>query len=65
MSAQPWNTIAKRNILIDLMELLLQEMDRENEGDANRLDDFLMGFSTNRATYDMDDCTLPYSSCLW
>jgi hypothetical protein len=65
MLARPRNTVAKRNILIDLMELLLQEMDRENEGDANNLDDYLMGFSTNRMTYDMDVRTLPYSSCLW
>jgi hypothetical protein len=64
MSTQPWNTVAKRNILINLMEILLQEMDGENKGDANNLDDYLMGFSTNRMTYDADDHTLPYSSCL-
>jgi hypothetical protein len=32
------------------MELLVQEMDKENEGDADNLDDYLMGFSTNRTT---------------
>jgi DDE superfamily endonuclease len=44
MSAQPWNTIAERNILIDLMELLLQEMDKENVVEADNLDDYLMDF---------------------
>jgi hypothetical protein len=29
MSARPWDTDAERNILIDLIELLLQEMDGE------------------------------------
>jgi hypothetical protein len=29
MLAGPWNTIAKRNILINLIKLLLQEMDGE------------------------------------
>jgi hypothetical protein len=27
MLAQPWNTVAERNILMDLMELLLQVME--------------------------------------
>jgi hypothetical protein len=39
MSARPWNTVAKRNILLDLMELLLQAMDRENVAKADNLDD--------------------------
>jgi hypothetical protein len=44
MSARPWNTIAKRSILYDLMELLVQEMDEENEGNADNLDNYLMDF---------------------
>jgi hypothetical protein len=34
-------------MLIDI-ELLLKEIYGENEGDANNLDVYLMGFSTNR-----------------
>jgi hypothetical protein len=52
MLARPWNTIAERNIL-DLMELLL---DKENEGKANNLDNYLMGFLEGD---DMDVNTLP------
>jgi hypothetical protein len=44
MLARPWNTVAKRNILLDLMELLLQAMNKENKGKANNLNDYLMGF---------------------
>jgi hypothetical protein len=54
MSAQPWNTIAKRNILLDLMEFLLQAMDEENKGE--NLDDYLMGFLEDD---NMDVDTLP------
>jgi hypothetical protein len=65
MLAQPWNTVAKRNILINPMELLLQEIDMENDGDASNLDNYLFDvFLTNRTTYDMDVHTLLYSSCL-
>jgi hypothetical protein len=30
VSMIPWNTVAERNILMDLMELLLQEMEEDN-----------------------------------
>jgi hypothetical protein len=51
MSAQPWNTVAKRNILINLMELLLQESSKRWTGNANNLDDYLMGFSGQPTTW--------------
>jgi hypothetical protein len=44
MSAQPWNTGAERSILYDLMELLVQDMDKENKGNVDNLDDYLMDF---------------------
>jgi hypothetical protein len=56
MLAQTWNTSAKRIVLYDLMELLVQEMDKENEGNADNLDDYLMDFCEGD---DMDINTLP------
>jgi hypothetical protein len=44
MSARPWNAVAKRNILLDLMELLLQAMDEENAAEAEDLDDYWKDF---------------------
>jgi hypothetical protein len=54
-----------RNILMDLMELLLQAMEEDNGANVSNLDNYLMGFSTTRMTNDMDVHTLPYSSWLW
>jgi hypothetical protein len=56
MSARPWNTVAKRNFLLDLMELLLQAMDKENVAEADNLDDDLMDFWEGD---NMDVDTLP------
>jgi hypothetical protein len=36
MSPRPWNTCAERIILYDLMELIDQDMDEENKGDADK-----------------------------
>jgi hypothetical protein len=57
MLARPWNTIAKRNILMDLMELLFHEMGKEYNGNADNLDNYLMGFW--EGDDDMDLSTLP------
>jgi hypothetical protein len=44
MSARSWNTFAERNILMDLMELLLQAMEEDNRANVGKLDDYLMVF---------------------
>jgi hypothetical protein len=44
MSARPWNTVAKRNILVDLMELLLNAMEEDSRGNADNLDKYMMDF---------------------
>jgi hypothetical protein len=46
------NTVGERNILMDLMELLLTAMEEDNGANVGNLDDYLMGFLTNRTTYD-------------
>jgi hypothetical protein len=56
MLARPWNTCAERSILYDLMEILVQEMDEENKGDVDDLDDYLMDFCVGD---DMVVDTLP------
>jgi hypothetical protein len=56
MSARPWNTVAERNILLDLMELLLQAMDEENVAEADNLDDYWKDFWEGD---DMDVDSLP------
>jgi hypothetical protein len=52
-----WNVTECNNteLLIQEMELLVQEMDNENEGDANNLDDYLMGFWEGD-DMDVDTC---------
>jgi hypothetical protein len=45
MLAQPWNTIAKRKILVDLMELLLKTMEEEYRGTTGNLDNDLTEFT--------------------
>jgi hypothetical protein len=52
ISTRPWNTVAERNILMDLMELLLKAMEEDNGTNVGNLDDSLMVFSTNRTTYN-------------
>jgi hypothetical protein len=54
MSAQPWNTIAERNILMDLMELLFHEMDEEDNSNADNLDNYLMGFWEGDVNMDLN-----------
>jgi hypothetical protein len=56
MSTPPWHTIAKRNILFDLMELLLQAIEEGTVDNANTLDEYLMDFWEGD---DMDVDTLP------
>jgi hypothetical protein len=56
MLARPWNTVAERNILLNLMELLLQAINEENMAEADNLDDYLMNFWEGD---DMDVDTLP------
>jgi hypothetical protein len=71
MSAQPWNTVAERNILMDLMELLLKAMEKDNGANVGNLDNYLMGFwtkgqhTTHTPLFSNIQHMLLYSSCLW
>jgi hypothetical protein len=47
MLAWPWNTVAKRNILVDLIELCVQ-VTEDKGGYAGNLDKYLMDFLTKR-----------------
>jgi hypothetical protein len=57
MSPQPWNTVSERNILMDLMELILQAMEEDNRANVSNLDNYLMGLQVGDD--DMDSNTLP------
>jgi hypothetical protein len=54
MSAWSQNTVAKQNVIVDLMELLLKTMEEEYTGTTANLDNYLTGFTDDNNNMNLD-----------